>query len=146
MKEPNPILSKQEEQRLIEAIQKAEKNTSGEIRIHIEPTVEIQVMDRALEVFHDLEMHATDLRNGVLFYVAKESKKLAILGDKGIDEKVPANFWQSEIDLMTSHFKEGDFTTGLELAIAEVGEKLKAFFPYKDDDTNELTDTISKGE
>lgn len=146
MAKKEPVFTNQEEQRLIEAIQKAEKNTSGEIRIHIEPTVEIQAMDRALEVFHELGMHATELRNGVLFYVAKESKKLAILGDKGIDEKVPDNFWQSEIDLMTVHFKKGDYATGLELAIAEVGKKLKDFFPYKEDDTNELTDSISKGE
>lgn len=146
MSKVESLLSNEEEQLLISAIREAEKNTSGEIRIHIERTVEKQVMDRALEVFHELGMHATQLRNGVLFYLAVESKKLAILGDEGIDAKVPDNFWQSEIELMTRYFKKGDPANGLALAIAEVGKKLKEFFPYQDDDLNELTDEISKGE
>ena len=146
MSKVESLLSTEEEQRLIAAIQNAEKNTSGEIRIHIERRVDKEPMDRALEVFHELGMHATQLRNGVLFYLAVESRKLAILGDEGIDAKVPDDFWQSEIDLMTGYFKQNDFARGLELAIAEVGKKLKAFFPYQSDDTNELTDEISKGE
>ena len=146
MSKVESLLSTKEEQQLIAAIKEAEKNTSGEIRIHIERSVEKDPMDRALEVFHELGMHATQLRNGVLFYVAIDSKKLAILGDEGIDAKVPSDFWQSEIDLMTGYFKQNNFAKGLELAIAEVGEKLKAFFPYQSDDTNELTDEISKSE
>ena len=140
------MLSREEEELLIAAIQKAERNTSGEIRIHIERSVEMDAGDRALEVFHELGMHATQLRNGVLCYLAVESRKLAILGDEGIDAKVPDDFWQSEIALMTRYFKKNDFAVGLELASAEVGKKLKAFFPYQADDTNELTDEISKGE
>ena len=146
MSKVESLLSTEEEQRLIAAIQSAEKNTSGEIRIHIERSVDKEPMDRALEVFHELGMHATQLRNGVLFYLAVDSRKLAILGDEGIDAQVPDDFWQSEIDLMTGYFKQNDFARGLELAIAEVGIKLKAFFPYQSDDTNELTDEISKGE
>ena len=145
----NPVenfLSKSEEAQLIEAIRKAEKNTSGEIRLHIESGSEKTAMDRAKDVFYMLEMDKTELNNGVLIYLAIESKAVAIIGDKGINEKVPDNFWESEIELMTNHFKNAEFLLGLELAITEMGNKLKTFYPYQSDDINELTDEISKGE
>ena len=90
-------------------------------------------------------MDATALRNGVLFYVAVESKKFAILGDEGINNKVPENFWDSEKELAFSYFKKNAYSKGLELAILEVGKKLKEYFPYQSDDTNELSNEISKG-
>ena len=139
------FLSASEEQQLIEAIQTAEKNTSGELRIHIEKTVNKPPLERALEVFKFLKMDQTEQRNGVLIYVAVDSRKLAILGDEGINNKVSENFWNEEKELIISHFKEGNFVKGLELAILEVGEKLKTFFPYQSDDKNELSDEISKG-
>jgi len=139
------FLTKTEEKSLIDAIKTAEKNTSGEIRVHIEKKTHREVFERALEVFYLLKMNETNLRNGVLIYVATEDKKFAILGDEGIDEKVPENFWNDEKELITSHFKNQQHVRGLELAIAEVGIKLKEFFPYQSDDTNELSDEISKG-
>ena len=139
------FLTPEQELTLIEAIKIAEKDTSGEIRIHIEKSSEEPPLDRALEVFRFLNMDATELRNGVLFYIAVESKKFAIIGDEGINNLVPDNFWDEEKELVLSYFKKGDFTTGLELAILEVGKKLKEYFPYQSDDKNELSDEISKG-
>jgi len=139
------FLSVEEEQSIISAIEVAEKNTSGEIRVHIEKVTEKDPFDRALEVFHLLEMEKTNLRNGVLFYVAVESKKFAIIGDEGIHNKVGENFWDAEKELMFSYFKKDEFSIGLQLAILEVGNKLKEFFPYKSNDTNELSNEISKG-
>ncbi|PHS50960.1 MAG: hypothetical protein COB01_11555 [Lutibacter sp.] len=145
MKKMNDFLTPSQEQQIIEAIKSAEKNTSGEIRVHIENNTEKPPMERALEVFYLLKMDATDLKNGVLLYVATESKKLAILGDEGINTKVPDNFWDTEKELMLSNFAQGEFAKGMELAILEVGKKLKEFFPYQSNDTNELSDEISKG-
>lgn len=139
------LLTASQEQKIIEAIRIAEKSTSGEIRVHIEKSTQKPVMDRALEVFHQLGMDATKLRNGVLFYIAVVNKEFAILGDKGIDQKVPEDFWNSEKELMASHFVKEEFTEGLEFAIIEVGKKLKEFFPYQSNDANELSDEISKG-
>lgn len=139
------FLTEYQEQQIIEAIKTAEKNTSGEIRVHIEKSTEKPPMERALEVFYSLKMDTTKLRNGVLLYIAVESKALAILGDEGINKCVPDNFWESEKELMLSHFSKGEFTEGIELAILEVGEKLKEFFPYQSNDTNELSNEISKG-
>ncbi|MFK5879218.1 MAG: TPM domain-containing protein [Flavobacteriaceae bacterium] len=134
-----------EEQQVINAIKTAEKNTSGEIRVHIEKATDKNALERATEVFYELKMNETELQNGVLFYVATESHHFAVLGDKGINDVVPDNFWDTEKDLALSHFKKREFARGLELAILEAGEKLKEFFPYQSDDTNELSDEISKG-
>lgn len=139
------FLTPDEEQRLIAAIKKAEFHTSGEIRVHIESKCDGNALIRGYEVFHHLKMDTTELRNGVLFYVALDSHKFAIIGDKGINEKVGQNFWDAERDLVIDHFKKEDYITGMELAIHEVGQKLKAFFPYQDDDVNELPDEISIG-
>lgn len=145
MSKVEEFLTAQQEQDLIKAIKVAEKNTSGEIRVHIEKQTELPAMERSLEVFHMLEMGGTQLRNGVLFYIAVESKKFAILGDEGINNLVPNDFWDEEKELVLSYFKKGEFSKGLELAILEVGKNLEQFFPYMSDDTNELSDEISKG-
>lgn len=139
------FLTIEQEQAIIKAIETAEKNTSGEIRVHIEKITDLTPLERALEVFHLLEMDKTELRNGVLFYVAIESRKFAILGDEGIHTKVTENFWDAEKELMLSYFKKGEFSKGLELAIIEVGNKLKENFPYHSTDTDELSNEISRG-
>ncbi len=139
------FINQEEEQRLIAAIQKAEDHTSGEIRVHIESQCEGNALERAYEVFHYLKMDTTDLRNGVLFYIALDSHKFAIYGDKGINEKVGHHFWEEEVKLVVDHFKKEDYITGMELAVHEVGQKLKVFFPYDEDDVNELPDEISIG-
>ena len=128
------------------AIRVAETNTSGEIRVHIENHCKEEVLDRAAYIFEKLEMHKTELRNGVLFYLAVKDKKFAILGDAGINQKVPENFWESTKDLIIDKLKEGKYSEGLAAGITKAGEQLKAHFPYQKDDVNELSDEISFGE
>lgn len=144
MSKVEAFLSTEEEQDIIEAIQNAEKNTSGEIRIHIERTSEIDAFDRAMEVFHDLKMDKTKLQNGVLIYVAAEDKTFVIYGDKGINDKVSNDFWDSTKNVMQSHFKAGNFKQGLIEGVLKAGKELEAFFPWEDNDTNELPNEISK--
>ncbi|MFM1931491.1 MAG: hypothetical protein RL226_794 [Bacteroidota bacterium] len=132
-------------QLLQEAIAVAELNTSGEIRLHIDETCKEDPMDRAAFLFEELEMHKTALRNGVLIYFALKDRKFAILGDSGINNAVPAHFWESTRDAMLENFKNGKFIEGLQLGILSAGEQLKAFFPYESNDTNELSDEITFG-
>ncbi len=139
------FLSEAEEARVMAAIREAEKNTSGEVRLHLEPYCKIEVMDRAADVFGFLEMHKTALRNGVLFYLAYEDHQFAILGDGGINQKVPDQFWQETRDLVLGHFKSGNYAEGLIQGILHAGEQLKQHFPYQADDKNELSDEISFG-
>lgn len=131
---------------IVAAIKEAEQNTSGEIKVHIEKKCKEEVLDHAAFIFDALEMQNTELRNGVLIYLAVEDRKLAILGDAGINLKVPKNFWDSTKDLMLSHFKKGEFTEGLSNGIKLAGEQLKAHYPYESDDVNELSDDISFGD
>jgi uncharacterized membrane protein len=139
------FFSEAEQQEIVEAIKQAELNTSGEIRVHIEPTCDGDAYDRAKTVFESLGMHATELKNGVLFYIAYKSHKFAILGDKGIHEKVSQQFWDAEKELLLTHFKEDKYAIGLCKAIGDAGTKLKEHFPYADNDTNELSNDISFG-
>lgn len=140
------FLTKKEEEEIVEAIRKAERKTSGEIRVHIERSTNGQdIFERSMEVFHKLKMDNTKEDNGVLIYVAVEDHNFVIYGDKGINEVVPDDFWESTKDLIVSHFKKGDFKTGLVEGILKAGEQLEKHFPWDENDTNELSDQISKG-
>lgn len=145
MSKVEDFLTKQEEQEIIEAIREAERKTSGEIRVHIETTSEKEIADRALEVFHFLKMDNTKLQNGVLIYVAVDDKTFAIYGDKGINDAVPSNFWDSTKDIVIDHFKKGQYAKGLIEGILKAGEQLEKHFPWDNQDQNELPDQISKG-
>lgn len=139
------FLTADEEQQIIAAIRSAEKNTSGEIRVHIEKTSEIDVYERALEVFHLLKMDNTKLQNGVLIYVAVEDRNFVIFGDEGINNVVDDDFWESTKNIMQGHFKRGHFKQGLVDGILKAGKQLETFFPWDAGDRNELPDDISKG-
>lgn len=145
MSKVEDFLTAAEEQQIVEAIGVAEKNTSGEIRVHIEKETSIAAIDRAVEVFQHLNMEKTAERNGVIIYVAVKSHQFAIYGDKGINDKVSSDFWDCTKDVMMKHFRNGDFKQGLIEGILNAGEQLKKHFPYQDGDTNELSNEISKG-
>jgi uncharacterized membrane protein len=141
----NPIFKSDQQELIVSAIQSAENQTSGEIRVHLEKNCTGNVLDRAAQVFADLEMHKTKLRNGVLFYLAYEDRKFAILGDSGINAKVPEDFWDTITVKMQSKFRAGHFVEGLVEGVELAGERLKSNFPRTADDKNELTDKISFG-
>jgi uncharacterized membrane protein len=145
MSQSDSFLTSEAETAIVEAIRLAELQTSGEIRVHLEKSTSKVPFDRALEVFHSLNMHATAQKNGVLIYVAYQDKNFVICGDQGINDLVPADFWDTTKDLMASHFKSGDFAAGLVSGIAQVGEQLKTYFPLQENDQNELSNEISKG-
>ena len=134
-----------EKKQITDAVKAAELNTSGEVRVHVEGQCPEDVLDRAAHWFKTLAMHKTELRNGVLFYLAVDDHKFAILGDAGINAKVPADFWEDIKAHMLSKFKEGRFADGLAEGIRMAGEQLQAHFPYQTDDVNELSDEISFG-
>jgi uncharacterized membrane protein len=139
------FFSPEEEQKIIEAIEKAERKTSGEIKLHIESRCWFSAVFRAKRVFKSLEMNRTAEKNGVLIYIAINSKKFAIIGDTGINEKVGQKFWESTKELMQAEFKKGNFFAGSLAGIESAGEQLQHFFPYLKHDTNELSNDISYG-
>lgn len=136
------IFTSQEEENIARAISAAENHTSGEIRICIEKKCPDDVINLATKRFVELNMGKTVLKNGVLIFLAVDDHKFAIIGDSGIDAKVPANFWEETKNIMMELFKKGQFSEGLIAGIERAGFQLKAFFPRSDDDINELPDDI----
>lgn len=128
-----------------QAIAEAEVKTSGEIRVHIEDECLEDPMERAAYIFEELEMHETEERNGVLIYLSYVDHKLAILGDKNINDRVPDNFWDSIVSHLTLKFKTGEYTEGLVDAIQTSGQKLSEFFPHSGKDKNELDNEVTFG-
>lgn len=139
------LFGEAEEARIETAIEQAELNTSGEIRLHVENKCKEQVLDRAAFIFDELEMQKTELRNGVLIYAAFQDRKLAVIGDAGINAAVPEGFWDELKSDLVKRFSAEQYIDGLEEAILRAGDQLKSFFPYQSDDVNELPNQISFG-
>ncbi|MCU0460973.1 MAG: TPM domain-containing protein [Bacteroidales bacterium] len=137
------FFTKEQQAHIRSAIKEAEENTSGEIRVHLETSLAGDVLDRAAWIFKKIGMHKTESRNGVLFYFAIANKKFAVIGDWGINRKVPEGFWDNIKVLLEKHFREEKYSEGLAKGILMAGEQLKEHFPHKRDDINELPDEIS---
>ncbi|MFN3849255.1 MAG: TPM domain-containing protein [Spirosomataceae bacterium] len=140
------MFSEAEKDKIVSAIRAAELNTSGEIKVHIEEKCLADTpIDRAKELFFQLNLNKTAQQNGVLFYLAHGDRKFAVLGDAGIDKVVPADFWESTKDTLKSYFSQNQMVEGLCEGIKIAGEQLKKYFPYQSDDVNEISDDISIG-
>lgn len=137
------LLNKAQQEQIVKAIQQAESGTSGEIRVHFEDHTKKDALLRAEEVFLQLGMQKTKDRTGVLIYVAVNDHKLAIIGDKGIDDVVGNDFWEKERDLLVKYFSNGNYTEGLVKVIALIGEQLRQFFPQQPGDKDELPNEVS---
>jgi uncharacterized membrane protein len=137
------FFSKEQQSQIRSAIMEAEENTSGEIRVHIETNLLGDVLDRAAWIFKKIGMHRTENRNGVLIYLAVKNKKFAVIGDWGINRKVPKDFWDETKELVAKHFREEKYCDGLSEGILSIGRQLKEHFPHQKDDINELPNEIS---
>ncbi len=137
------FLTKEQENRVVKAIARAENQTSGEVRVHIEHQCTIEPLERAAAVFHDLGMDETERQNGVIIYIASEDHKAAVYAGKGIHKQVEENFWNDVLQILLNHFKKGEYESGIEEAVVKVGHKLRELFPYQRGTVNELPDEIS---
>ncbi len=140
---PEKFIEPEDERRLIQSIRSAEKNTSGEICVHFQKKIKVPVMDAALKAFKTLKMDQTAMKNGVLIFIVPSIKQFAILGDQGINDVVPENFWDDIVEDLKGYFRSGNMVEGLCNNIEKIGIKLREHFPYQNDDVNELPDEIS---
>lgn len=141
------FFSKEEQQQITEAIRKAERMTSGEVRVFVESRCSyMDAVDRAAELFFRLEMDETDDHNAVLVYVAMDDRQLAVVGDAGIHQRVGNEYWNEEIQKMISNFDRHNYAAGLVEIINDIGQALTKHFPFNNDtDKNELPDDIVFG-
>ncbi|MFT4092724.1 MAG: TPM domain-containing protein [Niabella sp.] len=146
-KEPLQLLSEQEKEQVVNAIRLAESRTSGEIRVYMESHCKyVSAIDRAAEIFFNLQMDKTSDRNAVLLYIAVKDHQMAIFGDEGIYSKTGKSYWENLVNRILQHFNKDDFAAGISEYIHEIGEGLHAFFPYNSvTDHNELPDDIVFG-
>lgn len=138
------MLTQAEKQEIVSAITASETCTSGEIRVHIDTKGAKDPFTEAKKTFEKLGMTKTQERNGVLIYVCFVKKQLCILGDSGIDKKVPEGFWDDTYNTISQHFSKGDFKTGLIQGIQKAGIELGKFFPFQKNDINELSNEITE--
>ena len=130
----------EEKHRIVEAVRQAEQRTSGEIRVFVESRCRyVDAIDRAAEIFFNLEMQKTEQRNAVLIYVAMKDRQLAVFGDQGIHEKVTDEYWRAKVQKMIGKFNRDDYADGLCHCVLDIGDALHNHFPYdKQLDKNEL--------
>ena len=141
---PNEFYQKLNDARVSQAIDAAEKRTSGEIRVYVTQRSVGDVMDEAARQFLKLGMEKTDQRNAVLIYFAPKSQRYAVIGDKGVHEKCGQGFWEHIRDDMTPLLKAGQFTEAIELAVREIGEVLAKEFPWHGGDRNERPNQVAR--
>ena len=137
----------EEKQQVVEAIRKAEQRTSGEVRVFVESRCRfVDAIDRAMELFFQLEMDKTDERNGTIVYVAVKDKQAAVFGDEGIHQKLGQKYWEEEVNKMMVCFKQANLTEGIIQCVTDIGDALYQNFPYDHKtDKNELPDDIVFG-
>lgn len=138
-------LTREELDRVRDAVRDAEKRTSGEIRVHFDVAIMEEVLDHAAYVFQDLGMAKTEARNGVLVYVSVPGRKVAVIGDVAIHAKLGDTYWHDVLETILGHFRQDHFCEGLCAGVELLGEKLREHFPYQRDDVNELSDDVSFG-
>jgi uncharacterized membrane protein len=141
------FFSAQEKETITSAIKAAECRTSGEVRVFVETKCRfVDALDRAKELFEQLNMHTTAQHNGVLLYIALKDRQLAIFGDDGIHEKVGSHFWNNQIKQMVQSFNKENYAEGIATVVQKVGTALETHFPYNNEtDVNELPDDIVFG-
>ena len=136
-----------EQKRLItQAIQEAERCTSGEVRVYVESRCSyMDALDRAVELFAKMGMQTTEERNAVLVYVAIKDHQLAVFGDEGIHRKVGPDYWNTEVIKMLRDFNRDNYAVGIAGCVEDIGQALQQYFPYTEKDKNELSDEIEFG-
>jgi uncharacterized membrane protein len=146
VKKKKEFFTPDQQKQMVEAIQRAEKNTSGEVRVFVESRCKyVDAVDRAREIFFSLKMHATKDRNAVLLYIALDDHQLALFADEGIYQRLGADYWNKEVRKIIAAFTKDDYTGGICAVVNDIGEALKTEFPYERSDKNELPDEIIFG-
>ena len=142
-----PFFTEEQNEKIVNAIRDAEMQTSGEVRIFVENRCKyVDALDRAKQLFDNLEMGRTELRNGVLFYIAIKDRQLAIYADDGIHKAAGPDYWKNSVKDILSVFSKENITEGIIASLSKIGQALQTYFPYeKEIDKNELPDEIIFG-
>jgi len=139
------FLSDDDLEAVVHAVAEAERHTSAEVRVHLDHSCAGDALQQAIKVFERLGMHKTAARHGVLVYISVTDRKLAVIGDRGIHERVGEAYWQGLVAAVRERMRQQQARDALIHAIAEVGRELGRHFPRRPGDSNELSDDVSLG-
>jgi uncharacterized membrane protein len=137
------FLSDDDLEAVARAVTEAEGHTSAEVRVHLDHSCDGDVLQQAIKVFERLDMHKTAARSGVLVYVSVTDRKLAVIGDRGIHERLGEAYWRGLVAAVRERMRQQQSRDGLIHAVAEVGRELGRHFPRRPGDKNELSDQVS---
>jgi uncharacterized membrane protein len=126
------------------AIEEAELLTSAEFKLHIEEMCKEDLLDRAAFVFSELELHKTEKRNAVLLYVSTNDRKVSILADAGAKVHLSEQFLSETLSTLINDFKQNQYAQGIGNCFLSIASALKSFFPYQENDINEISNKVSR--
>ena len=103
---------------------------------------ETAVVQRAVMAFYEKGLYKTKKNTGVLFFLSLLERKVWILADKGIYEKIDQETLNKFTKSVSQGIRDGRACDALCDAIRESGELLAKHFPITPDDTDELSDEV----
>ena len=101
-----------------------------------------EVKQKAFQIFFEKGIHRTIGSTGILIFVSLLERKIEIIADKGINDKVENSFWDSHMKNILFSIKENNISTGIATAINEFTNVLEKEFPIQVDDTNEISNQV----
>jgi uncharacterized membrane protein len=143
--ETKSFLQALDHDRIVAAIRDAEARSRGEVRVHVASRPVDDVQKAAERQFETLGMTKTAERNGVLLFVAPQSRNFAVVGDTAIHERLGDAFWRDVAAAMEADFRAARYTDGIVKGVARAGDALAAHFPREGGtDVNELPDDVTE--
>ena len=139
---PGKFLTDDEAAQVAQAVDRAERHTTAEIKVAIVRHCWGDLRDKAEHVFRKLGLHKTEQRNCVLILLVLANREFVIFGDRGIHESVGDGFWTDVRDAMRARFMEDRFGQGLCEGVGLIGGRLAEHFPPHAGDRDEISDEV----
>ena len=104
------------------------------------------VRQRALAAFVEKEVFKTRERTGIMLLVSLYERRIQVIGDSGINERVAEDAWAGIVNKIRDGIRSGDLADGMVAGIEMAGDLLEqSGVEIRPDDTNELADDVIQG-
>jgi putative membrane protein len=97
---------------------------------------------RSLAAFTGHGLHYTKAHTGILILASLLERRVVVLADRGINEKVQPGTWDEVVGIITNGLRSGSACEAFCKAIDRCGEILGQHFPRSADDRDELPDKL----
>lgn len=147
----NKFINEEEKSAIKESVRLAESRTSGEIKVLVVGSCnkpwpfmsdKKAIYRRAVKEFSAMQIGKTADHTGILIMLSLKERKVQVLADKKINDKVTQDTWSKAVEIIVNNIKQNNQAQGIIQAVEFVGNILAQHFPRKQDDINELSDEI----